>query len=173
MNSQKISTRGRPKEVRPDLLHEAAIELFQLNGYENTSVEEIAKISGYSRATFFNCFPTKADVLWQPVDEILAALEHDTATQSISTLEQLHHRIDQYFAEHGPPWIFGNFWLIGNQNELLASGAKRLLSLKNIVTRVLASDNRESMIQTAEILAAIQAWLADGVNRKSFSHYLQ
>lgn len=64
-------TRGRPRHISPDLVAEAAIELFLEQGYDETSVDDIAKRSGISRATFFNYFPAKADVLFHEVDRLL------------------------------------------------------------------------------------------------------
>jgi len=42
---------------------DAAMALFRENGFEETSVDEIAERAGYSRATFFNHFGTKKGVL--------------------------------------------------------------------------------------------------------------
>lgn len=44
----------------------SAIALFDTKGYAHVSVEEIADAAGVSRRTFFNYFPTKASVLFDP-----------------------------------------------------------------------------------------------------------
>ena len=44
-------------------LFEAAMELFRARGFDETTVEEIAARAGFSRATFFNHFGSKAAVL--------------------------------------------------------------------------------------------------------------
>lgn len=41
----------------------AAVDLFREQGFEKTSVDEIAERAGFSRATFFNHFGTKQGVL--------------------------------------------------------------------------------------------------------------
>lgn len=45
-----------------DRIFQAAMELFEKNGYENTNVEEITKKAGVSKGTFFTHFSTKNDI---------------------------------------------------------------------------------------------------------------
>lgn len=41
----------------------AARNLFSERGYENTTINDIAKSAGIAKGTFFNYFPTKADII--------------------------------------------------------------------------------------------------------------
>lgn len=43
-------------------IYNAAIELFNKFGFENTSIEDIARKTGMSVGSFYNYFPTKADI---------------------------------------------------------------------------------------------------------------
>ncbi|HEY8589769.1 MAG TPA: helix-turn-helix domain-containing protein [Naasia sp.] len=65
---------GRPRRSSRDTLQDAACELFLEVGYERTTVDEIARRAGVSRASFFNYFRAKSDVLWADVDPALAEL---------------------------------------------------------------------------------------------------
>ena len=56
-------------------LEDAATELFLEQGYQNISIDEIARRAGISRATFFNYCTTKSDVLWVDVDRALQSLD--------------------------------------------------------------------------------------------------
>jgi AcrR family transcriptional regulator len=53
----------------------AAIELFAERGYDQTSVEEIARAAGVSRSTFFRQFGGKEDVVFADHEELLAELQ--------------------------------------------------------------------------------------------------
>ena len=55
--------REKKKTQAKQVLYDAAIELFKQKGFDKTSVHEITKKAGYSRATFFNHFGSKQGVL--------------------------------------------------------------------------------------------------------------
>ncbi|WP_066907965.1 acyl-CoA-like ligand-binding transcription factor [Millisia brevis] len=63
-----IDRGGRPATTSAHELAAHAQRLFVANGFDNTSVEDIAAAAGVSRRTFFRYFPTKADVVWVESD---------------------------------------------------------------------------------------------------------
>lgn len=60
--------RGRPRGTSARALELIALRLFTEQGYEETTVDQIATAAGVSRRTFFRYFDTKADVLWNEFD---------------------------------------------------------------------------------------------------------
>ncbi|MFD5225327.1 TetR/AcrR family transcriptional regulator [Microbacterium sp. NPDC058342] len=64
---------GRPRASSRETLAEAACELFLEQGYEATSIVDIARRAGVSRSSFFNYFASKSDVLWSGLDARIAA----------------------------------------------------------------------------------------------------
>jgi AcrR family transcriptional regulator len=71
---------GRPRRSSRETLQDAATELFLEQGYEKTTVDDIARRAGVARGTFFNYFPAKGDLLWADLDPALDALPGVLAT---------------------------------------------------------------------------------------------
>ncbi|WP_433655560.1 mycofactocin system transcriptional regulator [Nocardia sp. CA-128927] len=68
------TTRGRPRGTSKRELELIAMRLFTEQGFEDTTVEQIAAAAGISGRTFFRYFPTKAEVLWYQFDDEVSAL---------------------------------------------------------------------------------------------------
>ncbi|WP_300609006.1 mycofactocin system transcriptional regulator [Trebonia sp.] len=70
--------RGRPRSTSCRELELIALRLFTEQGFENTTIEQIAAVAGVSERTFFRYFGSKASVLWTEfeteVEAIRAAL---------------------------------------------------------------------------------------------------
>ncbi|QCQ92830.1 TetR/AcrR family transcriptional regulator [Rhodococcus sp. SGAir0479] len=76
-----LSRRERNKQQTRGRLLDAARELFAARGVVSTTVEDIADRAGVSRATFFNYFPSK--------DELLSALHASHMDSMARVIDQL------------------------------------------------------------------------------------
>ena len=68
-----MGIRAEKKSQSRRRLVEAAYRLFSEQGYDQTSVEEIAAAAAVSRATLFNYFPSKSALIFTDGEQIAAA----------------------------------------------------------------------------------------------------
>ncbi len=66
---------GRPRVTSRAELERAALDRFALQGFDETTVDDIAAAAGISRRTFFRYFRSKNDVVWGDFDGMLGELE--------------------------------------------------------------------------------------------------
>jgi AcrR family transcriptional regulator len=80
-----LGLRERKKARTREALQEAAMALFTRQGFDGTTVEEIADACEVSPRTFFRYFPTKEDVLFADADtrreRLLAVLADEPADE--------------------------------------------------------------------------------------------
>jgi len=77
-SSRKPATVGRlekRKRERRLRIYDAAVELFRSQGFERTTVSQIAEAADVVPATFFNHFQSKNAVLRQMTTEVLGVIE--------------------------------------------------------------------------------------------------
>lgn len=78
------SLRSRKQQFVTDAIFDAAIELFAAKSFDETTVEEVARAAGVSRATFFRYFSSKDDLLGQNVLKYGNALTTAIKTSPLS-----------------------------------------------------------------------------------------
>jgi len=84
MENETLSLRERKKRQSRARILEAARDLFQSQGFDATSIEQIAEKAEVSRGTFFNYFSTKNALLGAIADEELTWLQHRVETNLAS-----------------------------------------------------------------------------------------
>lgn len=171
---------GRPRRSSRATLEEAAAELFLENTYAATTVEQIAQRAGVSRATFFNYFASKADLLWAGLDDTLRSLG-----DALSALDPGGAPIDSVVdALIGAACSRGEGWLplALTQHEVMGLGADvpgegvaRAAPLVDPVAQAIARacGRRASAapvriaaaVIAAATAAAVVAWAGEGVGR--------
>lgn len=64
---------GRPASIDPDAVPGIALRLFAENGYEQTSMEDIARAAGIGRKSLYRYFASKADLVWGGMEAVVEA----------------------------------------------------------------------------------------------------
>jgi len=70
---------------------DSALELFTAHGYDPVRVEDVAREAGVSRATFYNHFSEREEVLGALFQRLLAAEVPDHTRTNVPPLEQIEH----------------------------------------------------------------------------------
>lgn len=176
---------GRPRRASQQLLQEAAFELFQLRGYRSTTVELIARTAGFSRATFFNFFSSKAELFWLETDALITELRLHLETRLAGEQPPGLHAALLEFAERlgsaGIPWALQNYRLLEAAEDLTASGAGRVLELNRLFERYLRSSEgidgvslrARAAAATALLVSGLLGWIDAGVSRGELADYLR
>lgn len=121
--------RGRPRETSARELEVVALNLFEAQGFANTSVEQIAAGAGVSKRTFFRYFDSKTAVLWHAFDNEVAALRAAFAKVPdskplMTAIREVVVSVNRYRAEDVPE-LRTRMGLIGSDPALEASAAIR------------------------------------------------
>lgn len=89
---------GRPQATTHEAIETAAFELFNTQGFEETTLEDIAATVGVGRRTLFRYFPSKNDIPWGRFDEGLARLRLQLAStpNDVPVLDAVHQAVLEF-----------------------------------------------------------------------------
>lgn len=183
---EPIRRGGRPRRSSAEVLADAAAELFLEQGYARTTVDQIAVRAGVSRATFFNYFPTKSDVMWLELDAAVGALPQllagSTETSAVRAVEDALLAAARAHDPDRVPWAIAQAEVMGIGQELVASVAARVAAQHAAVAAFVARRTGEhagalwpqtvagAMLGAAA--AAFGVWVTDGVSRRPLVEYV-
>ncbi len=179
MKSERM-TAGRPRASSRDTIEEAAAELFLEQSYAGTTIDEITQRAGVSRATFFNYFDSKGDLLWMDADHAIEVLE-----RRLHAGDAVIDAVSAVAADVGServPLAVTQSDVMGTGEELVASGLARVARVTGLIRAALqrqAGADHNELALTVEanclagaIVAAWGAWINGGVDRSPLSEYL-
>lgn len=168
---------GRPRASSPETIAEAACELFFEQGYDGTSIGDITRRAGVARASFFNYFRAKSDVLWSGFDARLA-----TALGAIgegAPVAQSLARIGRDLAPDTLALAITNADAMGLGEELERQRAERLALLQREIARRLSDARGDALLAQiraaaygAAVLGAVWMWAQRGASSVSLEGLL-
>ncbi|HXX88702.1 MAG TPA: mycofactocin system transcriptional regulator [Acidimicrobiales bacterium] len=168
--------RGRPRGTSARALELVALRLFTEQGFDDTTVEQIAAEAGVSRRTFFRYFDSKTAVLWHAFDQEVEALRDafsrvppDVAV--MAAIREVAVGVNRYRAEDLPE-LRTRMNLVGTVPALQASAATHFEAWEQAVSEFAAArlgepaDSLYPMVIGRTTLAACRAaydqWLVKG-----------
>ena len=137
-------------------LEEAALDLYAAQGYESTTIGDIAAHAGVTSRTYFRYFPDKREILFAHADELrdrIATSLRDAPADlpplgaclhALSTCEEMFHAREHDYLRRRDA-------VIGTSGELQEREARKLASIAAVVTDGLVQ--RGSEPDTAQLLA--------------------
>jgi mycofactocin system transcriptional regulator len=89
---------GRPQATSHAAIEAAAFALFDKQGFENTTVDDIAAAVGVGRRTLFRYFPSKNDIPWGRFDDSLSRLRVTLAAipDGVPVLDAVHRAVLEF-----------------------------------------------------------------------------
>lgn len=172
---QPDGLRARKKAKTRLVIEEAALALFDEQGYEATTVEQIAERAEVSTATFFRYFPSKAEILLNDHGQQLPALHAAILERPAHETELVAVRcavLDHWVAAIDPERTAHKARIVATSPLLeglsLERGARWLEVIADALARrrgLDAADARAVLaarVALAVLAAAVEAWLAAG-----------
>jgi AcrR family transcriptional regulator len=179
------TVRQTQKEATRNRVVKAARELFDTQGYQGTTIREIARHAGVSVGSVFTTFASKGDILSQVMEERLDRLyaELDRVAPHLrgSTADQLRSIYAMFFAFEAPHIKLFLSHLAAAYDWTLAESAKpygKNQRLRQMLHEILAKgvesgdvDPKADLGEITELLVATYAWtyrlvIAEGADVK-------
>jgi len=165
MIPEPARTAGRPRASSQRLIEDAAAELFVERGYASTTIEAISQRAGTSRATFFNYFEAKSDLLWLEVDAAIARLRESPGPD-------LRAALVREAAAMPVPLALTQSELIGSEAEISASGLVRVAALASALLEFV-DDRLVAAVTASAVAEAWLSWSMAGVARGALADRIE
>ncbi|WP_182047548.1 TetR/AcrR family transcriptional regulator [Curtobacterium sp. ME26] len=103
MSSPTDRPTGRPRTIDPDAVSLVALRLFNEQGFDTVSMDDVAIAAEVSRRSLFRLFPSKAALVWAGIDEFAtrftAALDARPASETSDAALRAAYRIAATFPD--------------------------------------------------------------------------
>jgi mycofactocin system transcriptional regulator len=161
--------RGRPRSTTPEHVAHVALELFARQGFEETTVEDIAGALGVSRRTLFRYFSSKNDIVWGDFDRVLHRLRDCLAASppDVALMEALGHAVvaSNRYPPAAQPELRIRMTLITRVPALQAHSMIRYREWMDVVARWVAA---RLGLRTEDLLPQALAHAALGTSTAAF-----
>ena len=152
LEARAATAEQRRAQTRERLLA-AAEAVIAEKGVAGVSIEDFVRTAGVSRGTFYNYFPTTADLLGaltqrvaSHLDTLLAEVASERRAPSVLLARTLHTLLSAYFADPVRGWV---------ALQLASSRAPRVASFEDRFALLYREGVRRGEFRDIEILSAV------------------
>ncbi|OII03997.1 TetR family transcriptional regulator [Curtobacterium sp. MCBA15_008] len=179
MSSTNDRPTGRPRTIDPDAVSLVALRLFDEQGFDAVSMDDVAAAAGISRRSLFRLFPSKAALVWGGLDEFATrftdALRARPADEPSATALRAAYRVGASFPEETIEVTRHRLRVIRTNPSLQRGGDATITSLTDAIVRFVAErdggtvDDLAVIVRASTLAAATNAaltwWASGGAGR--------
>lgn len=133
---------GRPRVASRAELERIGFALFERQGFDDTTIDDIASAAGIGRRTFFRYFASKNDLVWGEFEEQLSRLKAllDEVPAHVPMMDAIRHAVIEFnrFDSAIVPWHRRRMELILRVPALRADSTLRYISWQKLITEFIA-----------------------------------
>lgn len=157
---------GRPRQTTHDEIRAVAMALFAEQGFERTSLNQIARAAGIGRTTLFAYFPAKRDLMWDEFDDRVARMRASLAASRdqhpVDRIAEALLAISQYSpAEHDA--LMQRWRIMADSEELRLAASRRTEEMCDEIVAAVSSGCHGlgggpiDQIRVADLTSALRA----------------
>ncbi|MEM5449362.1 MULTISPECIES: TetR/AcrR family transcriptional regulator [Paraburkholderia] len=174
--SSLSSLRDEHRRVTHARIAAAAENLFKMNGFRATSVNDIVQAAGTTATTFYRYFKSKGELAWVIQDELRAAVESETTKlDNVETLSDIRDWLEGYVVMwRRAHMLCSAFWEATLADEQLRRtimpGTMALIrQLRGLLSRIPESNHDGIAIRLSTLVLALDrvAYVADTADSES------
>jgi TetR/AcrR family transcriptional regulator, regulator of mycofactocin system len=164
--------RGRPRRTSHADVAAKALDLFARNGFEQTTVDDIAAALGIGRRTVFRYFPSKNDIVWGDFDWVLDRLRfHLAEADELPIMDAVAHAAvssNRYTADQLPELRI-RMTLITTVPALQAHSMVRYAAWRGVIAEYVAG---RLYTQPDDLVPLTVGYAALGTSMAAFSRWV-
>lgn len=158
MSSTSDRPTGRPRTIDPDAVSLVALRLFDEQGFDTVSMDDVAAAAGISRRSLFRLFPSKAALVLGGLDEFATrftdALRARPTDEPSATALRAAYRVGASFPDETVEVTRHRLRVIRTNPSLQRGGDATITSLTDAIVRFVAERDGGSVDDLAVIVRA-------------------
>lgn len=164
---------GRGQATTHSHLSQIALKLFIERGFDQTTVDEIAKEAGIGRRTLFRYFQTKNDLPWGNFDPLLDVMRQRLAQadEDLPIIDALRAAVIEFnhFPQDELAMHRSRMWLLLNVPTLLAHSTLRYAEWRQVIAEYVA---QRIGARASDLTPQTIAWACLGICLAAYEQWL-